>query len=395
MRKNPLLIDSDSGLNALSERLSRTDVIAVDTEFHGEKRYWPELLLLQLADEQEGPVAVDPLAVSDLDPLRSVMEDHGITKVFHSARNDLSLLMREIGCGIRNIFDTQIAAAFLGYGEQISLTRLIRKLCGNSSHSSFSLSDWSLRPLSEGQLDYALDDVRYLLQMYRTLSSQLDETGRTEWFADEIEALSDPSAYSISMVSVFRKARSAGKVKRRNLPVLWSLVRWREGIAQEKDRPRHSIIRDSQLCRIAAMSPSKPDSLQRLRGLPSGFVERYGSHVVDTVREAVESPPDDVPEIPDNHTEAGTSARQDILRIYLKQKSAMLGIAPSLLLPRETLRSLLAAPPATLDEFMNREDISGWRKKVLGEELMALLSGKMALALDCRPSRGITIVRIE
>jgi ribonuclease D len=389
------LIDSDEALAALADRLSKADVIAVDTEFHGEKRFRPELYLLQIADDQEEPVAVDPLSISSLAPLREVMEDEGITKVLHSARNDISILRRKMECDVRNVFDTQVAAAFLGYGEQISLSNLIGKLCGNSSHSSFSLSDWSLRPLSGEQLEYALDDVRFLLRMHGMLSNELENAGRTGWFRDETASLSDPHTYDESLEPVFRKARSSGKVRRTCLPVLWALVKWREDIAKSQDRPRQRVVRDSQLCRIAAMSPTSAKNLRRLRGLSSEFVRSLGEEVVEEIAHAQTTIPLDMPEIQDKSSDTVVSARQDILRIFLKQKSSIMRIAPSLLLPGDTARSLLSNPPKSIGDLMAREEMANWRKEALGEELVALLNGKMALALDRDPALGITYVKVD
>jgi ribonuclease D len=395
MTEDVSLVQSDEALAELAARLGRARQVAVDTEFHGEKRYRPELLLLQFADDRGEPVAVDPLAVKSLEPLRGVMEDPAITKVMHSARNDISILRSELDCEIGNVFDTQLAAAFLGYGEQVSLAGLVEKLCGSRLRGSFSLSDWSMRPLSQEQLSYALDDVRYLISMHDTLSEQLRERGRTEWFRSEAASLTDSGTYSDCLPNVFRKVRSSGKVKRPGLPLLWALVRWREEVASRLDRPRHSVVRDSLLCRIAAMSPDSLKNLRRLRGLPSGFADTWGMEVVKIVKAARKSPPEDVPEVRRITSGPNTSARQDMLRIFLKQKSASMCIAPSLLLPRETAKALLADPPSSMDELMRREDISGWRREALGEDLVDLLNGRIALAMGRKPSGGLEFVRVD
>jgi ribonuclease D len=390
-----VLVDTDTALADLSERLGGSRLVAVDTEFHGEKRYRPELLLLQFADDSGDPVAVDPLSVGSLAPLRGIFEDSGITKVLHSARNDIAILRNVFGCEVRGVFDTQLAAAFLGYGEQISLASLIERLCGERFHGSFSLSDWSMRPLSEEQLTYALDDVRYLIRMHGILSRELESKGRAGWFRDEVSSLSDPGTYADSLVNVFLRARSSGKVRRTGLPMLWALVRWREGVASRLDRPRNSIVRDSLLCRIAVMAPDSVKSLGRLRGLPSGFAPTWGAEIVKVLRKARKSPPGDVPEVRQMSTGHNTSARQDVLRIFLKQKSASMRIAPALLLPRETARSLLADPPASMDDLMSRPDMTQWRKEALGEDLVDLLNGRMAMVMGKGPSGGLEFVRVD
>jgi ribonuclease D len=389
------LIDTDAALDELSGRLGRSRLVAVDTEFHGEKRYRPELLLMQFAADSGSPVAVDPLSVGSLAPLRGILEDPGITKVFHSARNDIAILRNELECEVNGVFDTQLAAAFLGYGEQISLASLIEKLCGERFHGSFSLSDWSMRPLSEEQLTYALDDVRYLVRMHGILSGELESKGRTGWFRDEASSLSDPETYDCSPVNVFLRARSSGKVRRTGLPMLWALVKWREEVARRLDRPRNSIVRDSLLCRIAVMVPGSVKSLGRLRGLPTGFASSWGAEVVKVLEEAGKSPPADVPEVTQMSTGHNTSARQDVLRIFLKQKSADMRIAPALLLPRDTARSLLADPPSSMDDLMRRPDISQWRKEALGEDLVDLLNGRIAMVVGKGPSGGLEFVRAD
>ena len=388
------IVENGAELNELVGRIRNAPAIAVDTEFHGEKRYWPELFLLQIADG-EGPVAVDPLAVEDLSPLAPVMADPSVVKVIHSARNDIGIINREIGGPLAGVFDTQLAAAFLGYGHQCSLGKLLRKACGIAPKKRYSLSDWSARPLAARQVEYALDDVRWLLRLYDGLRRRLAKLGRLEWFESEAEDLCDPSQYDVDLPRVFRRARSSGKLKRRSLPVLWALVRWREDIARGSDRPRKRILRDFQLARIAGMAPTDRKALDSLRGIPSGFLEKYGEEVVEVVTRAIESPPEDIPEPPrHHHNRRGSPARRDMLRIFLNREADRLGIARPLLLPKETQRELAGNPPSDMEQLRAVNGMTGWRADLMGESILRMFDGRLALVLDPGAKGGMDLVDV-
>ncbi|MCK5786086.1 MAG: HRDC domain-containing protein [Candidatus Sabulitectum sp.] len=378
----PDLIEDQDTFNSLIADLRKKPAVALDTEFHCEKRYWPDLFLIQLAADGIGPVAVDPLAVKDLTPLAGLFADEKVAKVLHSARNDLVILFNDIpGFTVKNLFDSQVAAAFLGHGEQISLVNLVYSICGVKARKKYSMSDWSTRPLGEGQLDYALDDVRHLVEVYDVLSADLKKKERTHWFLGESESLLDPATYMVSRERLFGKARSAGKVKKSNFPLLWMLVNWRENTARDMNRPRFYVARDHLLCRLAVLAPGNPDAIRSLRGLPGGFVDKYGEAVVELVNKCRKDPPKDVPRLLLPRHDWGYAARKDILRIFLKMKSKSLDLAPALLLPKESFESILELPPKNLEQFMERKDLTGWRKEALGSELVDLLTGKLALAL--------------
>ncbi|MCK5131643.1 MAG: HRDC domain-containing protein [Candidatus Sabulitectum sp.] len=382
MNTYPSLIQDQKTFNNLIQDLRKTPVVALDTEFHCEKRYWPDLFLIQFAAEGIGPVAVDPLALEDLTPLAGLFADEDVVKVLHSARNDLAILFNDIPeFSVKNLFDSQVAAAFLGYGEQISLVNLVHSVCKVKSRKKYSMSDWSARPLAEGQLEYALDDVRYLVKVYDVLAADLKKKGRTHWFQGESESLLDPSTYAISRERLFSKARSAGKVKKANFPLLWRLLNWREDTAIEMNRPRFYVGRDHLLCRLAVLAPKQAETIRSLRGLPGGFVDKYGEAVVAVTAGCMEDPPKDVPRLILPRHDWGYAARKDILRIFLKMKSKSFDLSPALLLPRESFESILENPPKNLDQFMTREDLTGWRKEALGPELVDLLTGKLALTL--------------
>lgn len=392
--EQPPLIDNAKDLNLLVKRCLDQEAVALDTEFHGEKRYWPDLYLIQISAAGVSPVAVDPLAVPDLSPLAPLLESPDVVKIIHSARNDIGVILHHIpGVSIRNVFDTQIAAAFLGYGEQMSLANLVKSVCKAKPPKQYSMSDWSARPLSPDQVLYALDDVRYLPDMYGKLRAQLERRGRMQWFLDESHSLSDPEAYGVSMENLFRKTRSADKVKPQHHSLLFRLVNWRESLARSMNRPRQFIASDSLLCRIAILSPSSVDDLAVLRGLPGGFMEKYGSDLVLVSLEDRKSPDPNTPTVKPPSQDWGRSARKDILRIFLKKKSAELKISPTVLLPGDTFDVLLDNPPKSIEDLQARPGIPAWRKDALGEELVDLFNGRLGLVLS--KSRGIRLVRLR
>ena len=391
---NTTLIDTQEELNKLIENLKKEDVIALDTEFHGEKRYWPELFLIQFAG-RNGPVAVDPLGIEDLSPIAELLESEVPIKVIHSARNDIDVLMHHLDIVFSSVFDTQLAAAFLGYELQISLYNLIRTECGNAPQKGHTLSDWSIRPLSKEQIEYALNDVRYLLSIYRTQMKRLKSTGRLNWYTEQAESLTLPSTYEIPLKKVFQKVRSTGKITTSRLPVLWALVKWREKIAEELNKPRNYIVRDYILGAITAMAPEKISSLSRLRGISSGFVNKWGKEMLEVIREARTNPPKDIPDIPKYHSKPGISARRDILRIFLKQESNRLGISPALLLSSEMMDALAKSPPRSEEDFSSIPGLSGWRREALGDDLISLLDGKIALSLKQGQRPGLKFVKVE
>jgi ribonuclease D len=279
MTPSDSLVTDGLHLSELCARMRKSRAVAIDTEFHSERRFWPELFLVQLADDK-GAWAVDPLACPDLSPLAGLVSDPRPVKIIHSSRNDIAILRRFLSTEFVNVFDTQLAAAFLGYGEQTSLYTLLSEACSIKAHKAFCLSDWSRRPLADEQLEYALDDVRLLIPLYAKLCGELSRKKRMDWYSLEAVGLVDPSTYEISMPEIYRRARSAGKLKKNSLPVLWALVIWREAKARELDRPRGSIAPDSLLARLAMMSPRSMDNMDRLRGLPSGWAGKWGNDLL-------------------------------------------------------------------------------------------------------------------
>ncbi len=388
------MISTQEELNRFAERLRDEKAIAVDTEFHGERRYWPDLFLIQIADSS-GPVAIDPLSIPDLSPLGRIFESESPVKVIHSARNDIDVLMHHLNVEFVSVFDTQLAAAFLGHDRQTALFKLIKAECGIYPKKGHTLSDWSLRPLADDQIEYALDDVRYLLEIYRNQIAKLEARGHLEWYIEEAESLTDTSTYNNAVHRLFRKVRSTAKVRNNRLHVLWALIKWRENVAKHVNKPRNFVLRDHILGAITAITPISKRALSRVRGISSGFISKWGDEVLKVIADAESSPDEDIPEIPRYHSMPGVSARTDILRIFLKQESFRLDISPELLLSKDLINALAKTPPDNEKELYSLLELTGWRKEALGDDLVALLKGKLALKLNPDGRAGLHFIRVE
>jgi ribonuclease D len=388
------MISTQEGLKKLTDKLEKEEVFALDTEFHGERRYWPDLFLIQIAD-QDGPVAIDPLEIEDLSPLGRLFESTTPVKVIHSSRNDIDVLMHHLNIEFSSVFDTQLAAAFLGHPRQTALFKLVKAECNIYPKKGHTLSDWSLRPLANDQIEYALDDVRYLLEIYRNQVKRLNEMGRYSWYCEEAKTLTDPATYNSSINKLFRKVKSKSKIRSNRLHILWALIKWREYAAKQVNKPRNFVVKDYVLGAITTMAPENKRSLARLRGISSGFISKWGDEIIKAISDADKIPDSEIPSIPRHHSQPGVSARKDILRIFLKQESCRLNISPELLLSKDLINALAKNPPDTEEELYSLKELSGWRKEALGDGLISLLKGKLALKLNSRGNSGLDFIRTE
>ena len=388
------MISTQEDLTKLTDKLGEEEAIAVDTEFHGERRYWPDLFLVQIAG-RDGPVAIDPLEIKDLSPLGRLFESETPVKVIHSARNDIDVLMHHLNIEFSSVFDTQLAAAFLGHPRQIALFKLVKAECDIYPKKGHTLSDWSLRPLANDQIEYALDDVRYLLDIYRNQVKQLKAMGRYSWYSEEAETLTDPSTYNNSVNKLFRKIKTKSKTRGNRLHILWALIKWREDAAKQVNKPRNFVVKDYVLGAIATLAPENKRSLSRLRGISSGFISKWGDEITNVISNADRIPDSEIPKIPRHHSQPGVSARMDILRIFLKQESCRLNISPELLLSKDLINALAKNPPNTEEELYSLRELSGWRKEALGNDLISLLRGKLALKLNAKGNSGLDFIRTE
>lgn len=368
------LITDTQALAEACESLAKGTFIALDTEFHRESTYWPQLCLIQAANE-DFDILVDPLADIDLTPLLTLVADRSRTKVFHAARQDLEIFARIMGEVPTPVFDTQIAAMACGLGDSISYENLVSRVVKGQVDKSSQFTDWMRRPLSEKQLRYAQGDVTYLRRIYVILREQLERRGRLEWIEDEHAALVDPSVYAFDPQQAWKRLKLR-KYKADYLAVLAAVAAWREQVAQETDKPRGRILKDDAIQEIAQQKPRTGEAIERLRAVPTGFSRsRHGQSLVETINAALADPRAFAPEI-DQPESAGPppGALTELLKVLLKQTADDAGVAPRLIANAADVERI--AREASPDVAALR----GWRRDVFGEQALALKAGKLALA---------------
>lgn len=368
-------IDNAADLATLCNELRAHSWIALDTEFMREKTYYAQLCLIQVATE--GTVAcIDPLALDTLDPLLDLFYDTNILKVLHAARQDLEIFHMMRGTPPAPIFDTQMAATLLGHGDQIGYGNLVKETLGVELEKAHSRADWSLRPLTVEQLEYAADDVRYLVKVYLQQRESLERSGRLEWLKEDFAALSDPRTFEYPPDEAWQRIKGVNFLKGVQLAVLQQLAAWREQQAQQSDRPRRWMLKDEVLFDMARHMPDNIDKLARIRGLEKGQVDRNGKHWLALIAQARQTPKEQWPrlQIPPKLTpeqEALLDAMMALLRLRARQNQ----VSPAALGTRRDLERLLG-------QETDCPLLHGWRAAIAGHDLQQLLDGSLRLGVS-------------
>ncbi len=371
------IVRTTQELNTLAAEIARSPFMALDTEFMRDQTYWPKLCLIQVAGPGTEAI-IDPLAEGiDLAAFYALLTSAELVKVLHAARQDIEIFFHQGHVIPAPLFDTQIAAMVCGFGDAASYETLTRRLAHAEVDKSARFTDWSRRPLSPRQLDYALADVTHLRTIYEALSKQLERSGRSSWVEEEIAALQDPKLYRLDPVEAWRriKARSSNK---RFLAMLASIAAWREREAQERDVPRNRILRDEAITEIAAHPPESVDALERIRAVPRGFAaSRIGRTLMDAVEHGRHAaPPEAVaPDRPRRKREP-SQATVDLLRTLLRLRADEAGVAHRLIANVEDIERLAAC------EDDGVAALHGWRAEVFGNDAIALRKGELALAVE-------------
>jgi len=374
-RKDIQYIGSATELEPYCARLAAADWIALDTEFLREKTYYPKLCLLQVATP-DSVACIDPLALENLDPILDLIFDTGITKVMHSARQDMEIFYHLRGKAPAPVFDTQIAALLLGYPDQIGYGNLVREILDVSLEKLHTRADWSVRPLTRDQLDYAADDVIYLVEVYRNLYARLAERGRLEWLEEDFARLSSDALYSNPPADAWLRVKGGNRLKGAALAVLQALASWRESLARQRDRPRGWILRDDALVEIARHRPASIEELGRIRGLQEAFIRHNGEQVIGLVAAAGKQPPAPFPDSgPRQRLTPEQDAVVDVMSAVVRISGIEHALNPAVLATRKQLEQLVSGD-ADVDV------LHGWRRKLVGERLQALLNGELSLSVQ-------------
>ena len=377
MKIHPL-ITTTSALAELCDRLATADFITVDTEFMRENTYWPELCLVQIADDKEA-AAIDPLAPGiDLGPLLELLvNNENVLKVFHAGGQDVEIIYNLSGKTPHPIFDTQIAMMAISQSEQIGYSNLVESWLGFTVDKGARFTDWSRRPLTERQIEYAIGDVTHLSKIFPRMLKRLIKTGRGEWLDAEMEKLADPENYRSDPQVVWQKIRAPS----RNSAVLGRLkaiAAWREVEAMDKNIPRGRIMRDETLADIASHPPREQHELAKVRGLSAGWKDNdIGRRLMQAIADAKPLADAELPPRAPRGAPLGKEGAlvADLLKLLLKIRSREIDIAARLLARSDDLEALAAGQRKGLPI------LEGWRFEQFGRDALELVEGKLAFAV--------------
>ena len=363
-----IYVATPAGLRDALASLRAAPAVAVDTEFARIKTYYPIAGLAQLYDGRRAYL-LDPLALPGLDGLAELLLDPGIVKVLHAGGEDMEVFHRMLGATPVNVFDTQIAAAALGVGFSLGYQALVERCLGRALPKDKTRSDWLQRPLSASQLRYASWDVVYLLQVYERQQAALADSPKRSWVAEESARLAKELPTLVPAEEIYRRLKGLAKLDGRRLRLLRSLCAWRETMAREKDLPRRWIAEDSVLYRIAKERPDTIEALRDQAGLTPKQLRKWGGTLVKLIGETRRLPKEDWPA---EACRQGAPIRDESiarLRELVEEKARLLEVSPQLLATRRHLEELLRSVAAP-DKRRPPEVLSGWRREVIGDELL-------------------------
>jgi len=375
-----MYITTGDELAVLCEKLKTCKILALDTEFVRERTYFHRLGLIQVAGD--GVCAeIDPILISDLSPFLDVIRNPRVIKIFHASKQDLEILVRLTGEVITPVFDTQVAAALVGWGSQISFAKVVQRVLNKKIHKAETYTDWCRRPLSQSQIDYALDDARFLLPVYKRLIQVLKKLGRLDWTEGEFANLENPKAYGLpDPRRQFLKVKNIRNLKRRNLAVMVELAAWREEEAIKRDCLPKAVVRDEPLLEIARILPRKPDDLAGIRGFHRKEVSKSGAGIIKAIEKGLALEDDQIPELPEYDGYSTGRGVEELLAAYVQIRSEELKIEPTVLAHRKQIHDFVKC----YEQNKNLEEhflLQGWRKDCIGTLLSSILDGSQALAI--------------
>ena len=370
------LITTTSDLADACDRLARHPFVTVDTEFLRETTYYPLLCVAQIASTDEA-IVIDTLADGlDLKPFYELMANERVLKVFHAARQDIEIVWHQANLVPHPIFDTQVAAMVLGYGDSISYDQLVQRITGDTLDKSHRFTDWSRRPLSPAQVSYAISDVTHLRDVYLALSADLAKRGRADWVGEEMEVLTSPETYRADPENAWERLKTRVR-KPKELAVLMEIAAWREREAQTRDVPRGRVLKDDVLGEIATQAPATIERLAALRSLPRGFERsKWGQDIVQAVARGLARDPKSLPAIERQRAGGNGSATLELLKVLLRMTSERHAVAAKVIATVDDLDRIAA------DDNADVPALHGWRRELFGEKALALKHGKLALAVE-------------
>ena len=369
-------ITSNQKLADACGRLAAHSYITVDTEFLRETTYYPKLCVVQMASTDEA-VVVDAVAPGiDLSPVFGLMANEKVLKIFHAARQDIEIVWHRANLIPHPIFDTQVAAMVLGYGDSISYDQLVQRITGDALDKSHRFTDWSRRPLTADQITYAISDVTHLRDVYEALWADLNERGRIDWVFEEMGVLISPETYRAEPEHAWQRLKTRVR-KPKELGPLMELAAWREREAQARDVPRGRVLKDEVLADIAQHAPTTPERLANLRSVPKGFERsKWGEAIIAAVKRGLARDPKTLPRLDRLKPAVNGQATVELLKVLLRMTSEKHGVAAKVIATVDDLDRIAA------DDAADVPALRGWRRELFGEKAIALKHGKLALAVE-------------
>ena len=381
------VITTNEDLNALCDRLSKSDYVTVDTEFLRDKTYYSKLCLIQIADDNEYH-AIDTLVGGlDLTPFYDLMENENVIKVFHAAKQDIEIFVNMAGVVPKPLFDSQIAAMVCGFGDSIGYEKLVMAICNKPLDKSTRFTDWSRRPLTERQIDYALGDVTHLRTIYKNLDAQLKKSNREHWLDEELSDLLDKENYTIMPENAWKRIKIRNSNRRFNA-IVHKIAEWREAEAQRRNIPRNRVMRDEVLLELSAVRPTHKNALTSVRGLGANFASsKAGDSVIAAIKQAMDMSEDELPKISRKRPPSqNNDPIVELLKVLLKLVCKSENVAPKLLANVDDLEKIAESDDADV------KALNGWRYDIFGKDAQALKNGEVAFAIK---NNQIAIFPIE
>lgn len=382
-------VTDHQALESLCRELRQSPRLALDTEFVGEDSFVPRLELIQVATESTAAVIDFPALQADgpLDALWEIVCDVNVEKVVHAGRQDLDLFAAHAGQLPKPFFDTQIAAAMVGYGAQVAYANLVQRLHGAKLAKAHTFTNWSARPLTQDQIAYALEDVQFLLPIHSHLRNRLQTLGRLEWVREEFSRLeTSVGEKAKDPQDRYQRIRGWDSLKPKHAAILREVTAWRETEARRRNVPRGRVMRDEVLIQLARHPPKTIDELRGLRGLHGSEVDRHGAQLLEVISAAQALPPSAWPEVPRHRKpEPESTGLVELLQAVLKSRAADEDIAPTLLATSADLQALVEAKQKRMAADV--PVLRGWRHQLVGNLLLQVLDGAVSISIDCATGR--------
>jgi len=375
-----MYLTTDQGLADFCDQLNSSPTLAIDTEFVRERTYYHKLGLIQVSDGTHC-AAIDPIHISNLEPFLNLVRNQNTVKVFHAARQDLEILHRLCDGVIHPVFDTQIAASVVGWGSQISFAKIVNKVLGKKIDKSETYTDWCRRPLSEQQIEYALNDVRLLFPVYENLKKVLKRLNREEWLQGEFIPLEDPDNFKApNLEKLYMRIKNIRTLAPKNFAIICELAQWREKEAQVRDCLAKNIVRDESLLELARKAPIDSEGLSRIRGLHRNEITRSKKNILAAIQRGLNLSLDQIPKLPEFEIYKAPPGIEEMLSALVQIRAEKLKIEPSVLADRKKINDFVKCFDQKLS-LENHPLFCGWRKQAIGNQLYLALTGEMALAI--------------